>query len=166
MSSPATDLRFHDAEQRFGRYNFQRPEHLQALVRALGGDDPGFSGNVELCGAAGSGRAYLLEAARHRLGGGPVPVWIGQDYQPDNTNPADYLERLHREQGSRWPRRLAALIELAQALPRVDERLTLALSLLLQLPAPLEQLLAAFREGDGLRLHRPVGSSCTPCWAG
>ncbi len=104
MIPTARELRklwFEWPESRFGRFNFQRDDQLDAMVERLGADDA--PAVAVLTGEPGIGRSYFCEAAadRVRQRGFEVAVWhLDLDgFEPDTQNPLDrYLTHLIDEQ--------------------------------------------------------------------
>jgi tetratricopeptide (TPR) repeat protein len=104
MIPRAKDLRrlwFEWPESRFGRFNFQRDEQIDALMGWL--VDNGLPAVVVLGGEAGIGRGFLCEAAaqRAREQGHKMAVWhLDLDgFEPDVENPlTQYLRRLIGEE--------------------------------------------------------------------
>lgn len=100
MIPRAKDLRrlwFEWPESLYGRFNFQRDEHINALAEMLMGDD--LPAVVVLGGEPGIGRGFLCDAAaqRARDQGHKVAVWhLDLDgFEPDMENPlTNYLRHL------------------------------------------------------------------------
>jgi tetratricopeptide (TPR) repeat protein len=107
MIPRAKDLRrlwFEWPESRFGRFNFQRDEQIDALMGWL--VDNSLPAVVVLGGEAGIGRGFLCEAAaqRAREQGHKMAVWhLDLDgFEPDVENPlTQYLRRLIGEEERR-----------------------------------------------------------------
>jgi tetratricopeptide (TPR) repeat protein len=107
MLPRAKDLRklwFEWPESRFGRFNFQRDEQIDALRDLL--VDDGLPAVVVLGGEPGIGRGFLCEAAaqRTREQGREVAVWhLDLDgFEPDAQNPLTlYLRHLIEDEERR-----------------------------------------------------------------
>ena len=104
MTSRARTLRDRWSDRpasRFERFDFHRPETLDALVEAVKSTAPPV---IVLAGERGIGRGYLCEAAAHRVrrDGSPVAVWHLdlEGFEPDDPHPLSAYCRhlLEREQ--------------------------------------------------------------------
>jgi hypothetical protein len=111
MTSP-THYSYPNPEAEFTLYNFHRRQTVDELAAVLGSQQPGSPRIIELFGADGSGRHYLLRAAAFHSGRNGIPVSVLtldlDAYEPDQPlkNPA--AEELLRllESGNRERLRL------------------------------------------------------------
>ena len=151
----AKDLRqlwFEWPESLYGRFNFQRDEHIDALTEWLLGT--GLPAVVVLGGEPGIGRSFLCDAAarRARDQGNKVAVWhLDLDgFEPDVQNPLSQYLRHLIDQEERHPEeaREGAVKSAVKALSELDllgpasEVAASLLSLLWQFVASLKRFAA------------------------
>lgn len=155
MLPRARDLRklwFEWPESLYGRFNFQRDEHIDELVRLL--LDNGLPSVLVLGGEPGIGRSFLCDAAaqRARDQGHKIAVWhLSLDgFEPDIQNPLTHylshlIEQEERQREAARDKAKGAVKSVAKTLSTLDlvgqasEMAASLLSLLWQFEDPLER---------------------------